>query len=139
MIALAVLLLTTVIGLGIAALLIPGIEISGRISFILAAAVLGFINISIRPVLWLLTAPLSLFTFGLFTLVVNALMIMLAATVVPGFSVNGFGSALLGAIVMAVTGIISFISILLLTGSEINWYSYQYYSAMQWHLPGTTC
>lgn len=128
MFTLLVVWLATVTGLGIAVLITPGIKAKSFIAFIIAATVLGLINASIRPVLWLLTAPLSVLTFGLFVLVINALMIMLTAALVPGFEVKGFGSALLGAIIMAVIGVIGFISIALLTGTEVNWYSYEYHS-----------
>ena len=128
MITLFVVWSATVIGLGIAILITPGIKVKSFIAFLIAATVLGLINASIRPVLWLLTAPLSVLTFGLFVLVINALMIMLTAALVPGFEVKGFGSALLGAIIMAVIGVIGFISVALLTGAEINWYSYEYHS-----------
>jgi putative membrane protein len=120
--------LATVVGLGIASLILPGIKPKGFISLVIAAAVLGLINTFIRPVLWLLTAPLSLLTFGLFVLVINALMIMLAAAMVPGFEVRGFGSALLAAIIMAVIGIIAFVAVALLTGADINFYSVEYHS-----------
>lgn len=120
--------LATVIGLGFAVLIVPGIKTSNFVSFIIAAAVLGLINVFIRPLLWLLTAPLTVVTFGLFALVINALMIMLAAALAPGFEVRGFGSALLGAIVMAVAGIIGFAAVALLTGADISWYSYEYHS-----------
>ena len=120
--------LATVVGLGVATLITPGIKAGSFFSFLIAAIVLGLINAFIRPVLWLLTAPLSVFTFGLFALVINALMIMLAAAVVPGFEVKGFGSALLAAIVMALVGIIGIALIALLTGADISWYSYEYHS-----------
>jgi putative membrane protein len=128
MIELLIVWLATVLGLGIATLITPGIKAKSFITFLIAAAVLGLINAFIRPVLWLLTAPLSVLTFGLFVLVINALMIMLAAALVPGFEVKGFGSALLAAIIMAVVGVIGFIAVALLTGADINWYSYEYHS-----------
>jgi len=118
----------TVIGLGIATFLTRGIKAKSFSAFIIAATVLSLINVFIRPLLWLLTAPLSVLTFGLFVFVINALMIMLAAALVPGFEVKGFGSALLGAIIMVVIGVILFISVALITGAEINWYSYEYHS-----------
>jgi len=118
----------TVVGLGITSLITPGIKAKSFFTFIIAATVLGLINAFIRPVLWLLTAPLSVLTFGLFVLVINALMIMLAAAVVPGFEVKGFGSALLAAIIMAVIGVIGFIAVALLTGADISLYSYEYHS-----------
>ena len=128
MITLLIVWSATLIGLGVAILITPGIKAKSFIAFIIAATVLGLINASIRPVLWLLTAPLSVLTFGLFVLVINALMIMLTAALVPGFEVKGFGSALLGAIIMAVIGVIGFIAVALLTGADINWYSYEYHS-----------
>jgi len=128
MIELLIVWLATVLGLGIATLITPGIKAKSFITFLIAATVLGLINAFIRPVLWLLTAPLSVLTFGLFVLVINALMIMLAAALVPGFEVKGFGSALLAAIIMAVIGVIGFIAVALLTGADINWYSYEYHS-----------
>ena len=128
MIELLIVWLATVLGLGIAALITPGIKAKSFMTFLIAATVLGLINAFIRPVLWLLTAPLSVLTFGLFVLVINALMIMLAAALVPGFEVKGFGSALLAAIIMAVIGVIGFIAVALLTGADINWYSYEYHS-----------
>ena len=128
MITLLVVWVATLIGLGIAILIAPGIKAKSFIAFIIAATVLALINASVRPVLWLLTAPLSVLTFGLFVLVINALMIMLTAALVPGFEVKGFGNALLGAIIMAVIGVIGFIAVALLTGADINWYSYEYHS-----------
>ena len=128
MTALLITWLATAIGLGLATLIIPGIKTDNSIAFLLAAAVLGLINAFIRPVLWFLTAPLSVLTFGLFALVINAMMIMLTATLVPGFKVKGFGSAFLGAIIMALIGIMALISVPLLTGADINWYSYEYHS-----------
>ncbi len=128
MIELFIVWLVTVIGLGIATLTTPGIKANSFFTFLIAAAVLGLINAFIRPVLWILTAPLSVLTFGLFVLVINALMIMLAAALVPGFEVRGFGSALLAAIIMAVIGVIVIIAAALLTGADINWYSYEYHS-----------
>jgi putative membrane protein len=128
MIELLTVWLATVLGLGIATLITPGIKAKNLLTFLIAAAVLGLINAFIRPVLWLLTAPLSVLTFGLFVLVINALMIMLAAALVPGFEVRGFGSALLAAIIMAVIGVVGFIAVALLTGADINWYSYEYHS-----------
>ncbi len=120
--------IATAIGLGFATLIISGIKAKNIFSFLIAATVLGLINAFIRPALWFLTAPLTVVTFGLFALVINALMIMLAAALVPGFEVKSFGSAFLGALIMAIIGVIGFISIPLLTGAEINWTTYEYHS-----------
>jgi putative membrane protein len=120
--------IVTAIGLGFAALIVPGIKAKNVPAFLITAAVLGLINVFIRPILWALTAPLTVVTFGLFALVINALMIMLAAALVPNFEVKGFGSAFLGAVIMAIVGVIGFIALPLLTGAEINWYSFEYQS-----------
>jgi putative membrane protein len=128
MTALLITWLATAIGLGFATLFISGIKADNTIAFLLAAIVLGLINAFIRPLLWFLTAPLSVLTFGLFALVINALMIMLTSALVPGFEVKGFGSAFLGALIMALIGVAALISVPLLTGADINWYSYEYHS-----------
>jgi putative membrane protein len=128
MTALFIAWLATAIGLGFATLIVSGIKAKNILSFIIAATVLGVINAFLRPTLWFLTAPLSVLSFGLFALVINALMIMLAAALVPGFEVKSFGSAFLGAIIMAILGVLGFISLPLLTGADINWYSYEYHS-----------
>ena len=126
MIALLVAWLSTVVGLGITTIILPGIRADNFFSFLIAATVLGLINAFIRPVLWFLTAPLSVLTFGLFALVINALMLMLAAALVRGFEVKGFGSALLGALVMALIGAIGMAATAYFSGAEISWYSYEY-------------
>ncbi len=128
MTALLIAWLATAVGLGFATLIVSGIKAKNFLAFLIAATVLGLINAFLRPALWFLTAPLSVLTFGLFALVINALMIMLAASLVPNFEVKGFGSAFLGAVIMAIIGVIGFISIPLLTGADINWYSYEYHS-----------
>ncbi len=123
--------LATAIGLGFATLIIPGIKAKNFLAFLIAAAALGLINAFLRPALWFLTAPLSVVTFGLFALVINALMIMLAAALVPNFTVKSFGSAFLGALIMAIIGAIGFVAVALLSDAEINWYSYEYQSHTQ--------
>ena len=128
MTALLITWLVTAIGLGFATLIIPGIKANNFPAFLIAAAVLGLMNAFIRPALWFLTAPLSVLTFGLFALMINALMIMLTAAMVPNFEVKGFGSAFLGAIIMALIGILGFIVMPLFTGADINWYSFEYQS-----------
>lgn len=74
----------------------------GLIRLLLAALVFGLVNAVVRPVLVLLSLPLTILTLGLFLLVVNAAMLGLTALLLPGFRVDGFGAALLGAIVVSV-------------------------------------
>lgn len=86
----------------ITAYLLPGVRVTGFFAALITALILGLINAFIRPVLILLTLPLNILTLGLFTLVINALLIMLAAAIIPGFSVQGFWWALLFGLVLAV-------------------------------------
>ncbi len=86
----------------IAAWLLPGIHISSPLSALLAGVILGFVNAIVRPVLFFLTLPLTLLTLGLFIFVLNAICFALTAWLVPGFSVDGFFSALVGALLVSV-------------------------------------
>jgi putative membrane protein len=94
--------LVTAVALGAAARLVPGIQIASGGVLIGAALVLGFVNAVIRPVLVLLTLPLTVLTLGLFYLVVNGAAFGIAAALVPGFSVASLGSAVGGSLVVAV-------------------------------------
>ena len=84
------------VALLITAAVIPGIQIKGVFTALLAAAVMGVINAFVRPVFLILTLPLNLLTLGLFTFVLNGLMLLLAAAFVPGFEISGFLAAVLG-------------------------------------------
>lgn len=86
----------------ITAYLLPGISVDGVVPALILAVVLGAINTFIRPVLIVLTLPLSIVTLGLFALVLNTLLIMIAASIVPGISISNFWSALLFGIVLAI-------------------------------------
>ncbi|MEO7191969.1 MAG: phage holin family protein [Vicinamibacterales bacterium] len=85
-----------------AAWLVPGLHLADPTSAFIAGAILGLVNVLVHPVLVLLTLPLTILTLGLFLFVVNALCLALTAALVPGFSIAGFGSALLGALVVSV-------------------------------------
>ncbi|WP_144605088.1 phage holin family protein [Algoriphagus algorifonticola] len=85
----------------IAAFFLPGISIDGWITGFLLAALLILINLTVRPLMILLTLPLTIITFGLFLLVINALVILLADAIIPGFEVSGFWWALLFAILLS--------------------------------------
>lgn len=84
----------------IAAYLLPGVVVAGFVPALVLAVVLGAINAFIKPILVVLTLPVTVLTFGLFLFVINAVLIMLASFIVPGFSVDGFWWALLFAIVL---------------------------------------
>ena len=97
-------LLITALGLWLAANVVHGITVAGWESLVIAALVLGLVNAIVRPLLVILTLPITFFTLGLFLLVVNGLSFAFAAAIVPGFHVATLGSAILGALVVSVTG-----------------------------------
>ncbi len=96
--------------------LVPGVQVSGLAIALVTAAVLGLINTLIRPLLFLLTLPISIVTLGLFTLVLNALLFWIAASFVHGFEVAGFWPAFWGALAYSV--ISSLLSWLLMPGKR---------------------
>ena len=99
------------LGLWIASKLVPGIYVRDTTALIFAAALLGVVNAFVRPVITILTLPLTIITLGLFLLVVNAAMIGLVSMLVPGFQVHGLVAGVFAAIV---TGITSWIGGMLL-------------------------
>lgn len=94
------------LGLWVASMIVPGVHVSNTGSLIVAALLLGVVNALVRPIVFILTLPLTILTLGLFLLVVNAMMIGLVAMLLGGFSVNGLVPGILAAIV---TGIASWI------------------------------
>ncbi len=86
--------------------LIPGIFVRDFPSALSAAAVLGVLNVLFRPLLLLLTLPLNVLTLGLFTFVINAILLLMVSGVISGFVVRGFGAAVLGAVVISVVGLL---------------------------------
>jgi len=89
------------VGLWLASKLVYGIEILSTGSLIAAALILGLVNAFVRPVVFLLTLPLTLVTLGLFLLVINAAMLWLTSLFLHGFIVHGFWAALLGSIIVS--------------------------------------
>jgi putative membrane protein len=85
----------------IAAYIIPTVHVEGFFTALVVAVVLGVFNTFLRPILILLTLPITVVTLGLFALVINTLLIMLAALIVPGFTVGSFWWALLFGVVLA--------------------------------------
>jgi len=99
--------LITACGLLLAAWQLEGMQFGGPLSLLFAALVLGMVNAIVRPVLLLLTLPITVVTLGLFLLVLNGAMLGLAALVVPGFVIDGFWTALFGAIIVSLTGMVA--------------------------------
>ncbi len=96
--------MVTTLAIGVVAQILPGIRVDGPWAVIVAALLLGFVNATLRPILILLTLPLSFVTFGLFALVINGAMLALVAGVVKGVHVAGFGSAVLGGLLISLVG-----------------------------------
>lgn len=81
-------------------LFLPEIKLNGLLAAVGAGTLLTFLNISIRPLLIIITSPINILTFGLLTLVVNALMVMLTASIIPGLYIPGFWVSFLAAVVI---------------------------------------
>ena len=82
--------------------ILPGIKIDGFSTALVVAVVLAILNVFLKPVLILFSIPVTIFTLGLFLLVINALLILIASKLVSGFQVNGFWSALVFSMVLSV-------------------------------------
>ncbi|OGZ27432.1 MAG: hypothetical protein A2365_03075 [Candidatus Nealsonbacteria bacterium RIFOXYB1_FULL_40_15] len=95
-------IITTLVIL-VVAFVLPGIQVAGFTTALLVALVLGVLNLLVRPVLILLTLPINILTLGLFTFVINALLIMLASYIIPGFEVKNFWWAVIFSIILALT------------------------------------
>ncbi|MGC4027268.1 MAG: phage holin family protein [Steroidobacteraceae bacterium] len=95
------------VGLWLASIWVGGLHIADPGTLVLAALLLGVCNAVVKPVLVILTLPITVLTLGLFLLVVNAAMLGLVAALLPGFTIAGFLPALLGALVISVTGMIA--------------------------------
>lgn len=92
--------LINAIALLVTAAILPGIQVKGVFTALIAAVVMGIVNAFVRPIFLILTLPLNLLTLGLFTFVLNGLMLLLAAVFVPGFTISGLMSAIVGALIL---------------------------------------
>jgi putative membrane protein len=81
--------------------LIDGIQVNGFLSAFFAAAILGILNAFFRPILFILTLPVNILSLGLFTFVINAVMLMMVSSVISGFEVHGFWSAVFGSLLIS--------------------------------------
>ena len=104
--------LTLTVAIVIASYLLDGIEVSGFFSAVGAAAMLGILNAFFRPIALLITLPINIVTFGLFTFVINAIMLKMASGVIGGFDVHGFWTAVFGSLIISLVSFFlnSFIS-----------------------------
>lgn len=85
--------------------LVPGIKLDGFLTAFVAAAVIAIVNISLKPILNLITLPINVLSLGLFTLVINAVLLMFVAYIVTGFEIDGFIPALFGSIIMSILSV----------------------------------
>ncbi len=85
---------------------VPGFHVAGLVPALIAAVVIGLLNATLGLLLKIITFPLSILTLGIFLLIINGVMILLASAVVPGFHVNGIVPAFWGAIVLALLGML---------------------------------
>jgi putative membrane protein len=94
-------MLITSLGLWVASRVVPGMEISGFGTLLGSALLLGFVNAVVRPLLVLLTLPITILTLGIFLLVINAAMLGLVASLFDNFVINGLFSAILGSVIVS--------------------------------------
>ena len=99
-------LVVNAIAFYVTAYLVPGVTIAGWSALLVVSIVWGILSILLKPVLILLTLPINILTLGLFTFVINAMLIMLMSNLVRGFSVASFGTALVAAIVLALVSLV---------------------------------
>lgn len=95
--------LTLTVAILLASYLMDGIRVSGFFSALGAAAMLGILNAFFRPIALILTLPINIISFGLFTFIINAVMLKMASGVIGGFVVQGFWTAVFGALIISVT------------------------------------
>ena len=98
--------LITTVAILITAYLLPGVTVRSFVAAVVTALVLGLINAIIRPILIVLTLPLTIVTLGLFIFILNALLVLLTSAIVPGFDVRNFWWALLFSLVFSVVSFI---------------------------------
>lgn len=101
-------LITRFLGIVLTLLLIaqyvPGVTVDGFYTAVIVAVILGLLNITIRPILFVLTLPITLITFGLFAIVLNGILFWFVASFVEGFVVDGFVPAIIGALALSIVG-----------------------------------
>lgn len=83
-----------------ASYMLDGVKVSGFFPVLAAAATLGILNASLRPILIILTLPINILSFGLFTFIINAFLLKMVSFLIPGFDVNGFWTALWGSLII---------------------------------------
>ena len=90
------------VAIAITAYILPGVVVSGIFVALVVAVVLGIINMILKPILVILTLPINILTLGLFTFIINGLLVLLASSIIPGFHVDGFWTAVLFSIITSI-------------------------------------
>lgn len=99
--------LINALALLLVAYIVPGFVVAGFYPALIAALLLGLMNAVVRPILLILTLPITLITLGLFTFVINALMLWFTSTIVKGFDITTFSAALFGAVILWLIGMVT--------------------------------
>jgi len=99
-------LLINIIAFYVTAYIVPGFSVSGWQALVVMAIVWGILTLLVKPILLVLTLPITILTLGLFTFVINALLLMIMSAIVPGFHVTGFGTAIIAAIVLSLVNML---------------------------------
>ena len=99
-------LLISALAIAIAAYITPGASVDGYLTAIVVVVVLAIVNSTIGPLLKILTLPLNILTLGLISLIINVLMVLLVARIVPGFGLDGFWTALVFAVILALVSMV---------------------------------
>ncbi len=94
------------LALFIVANILPGIKLESFSSGMVAVLMIGFLNVLVKPLLLLFTLPINIITLGLFIFVINAIVLILAAAITPGFKIEGLGTALIGSILLTIVSTI---------------------------------
>ncbi|MCL5675787.1 MAG: phage holin family protein [Patescibacteria group bacterium] len=94
--------LISAVAILVTAYLLPGVHVQGFMTALVVSVVLGIVNAVVKPVLVIFTLPITILTLGLFTLVINAFLVLLTSALVPGFKVDGFLTAFLFSLVLSI-------------------------------------
>ena len=97
----------TTLTLLVVAKYLPGISIDGWYPALIAAVILGLLNLFVRPILILLTLPITILTIGLFVIIINAMLFAFAASFIEGFTVTSFGYAVLGSLIVSMVSTVA--------------------------------
>jgi putative membrane protein len=95
-------LLLSTLAVILASYLVPGVQVASFFQAVVVALALGVVNAVIKPILTILTLPLTILTLGLFSLIINGLMVMLVDALLPGFSVQGFFNAIIFSLILSI-------------------------------------